>query len=667
MYARSLCTGFAVSGLAVSVLALIFGLSTTVAEAAGQRPAKSKAAANATLDAAPSAEEADPLTPTETTGPLLAPGATAAQASAQPAGEPDPIVVEVRKRLADPRGTGANADKSDRAGLAAFYAQGSGQPVWTAKDGLTPRATAAIAEIRKADDWGLDAAQFEVPALASSEATSEASADAEIKLGLAVLKYARHARGGRLDPQSLSKLFNHKPRLYEPRSVLQGISSADAADGYLRGLHPKHQQFERLRQAWIAARGKPVAATDEKQQADIKIPAGPRIKSGGQHPHVALVRQRLSVPGDAGKDTVYDDALQKAVMAYQSEHGLEPTGLISNDTRTALNGAAKRAPSENTQRILVNMERWRWMPDNLGAFYVWDSVPEQMTRVMHDGKVLFTEKIVVGKVTTPTPLFTANMQFVIFHPEWGVPDGIKVNELAPLLRRASNDNNWFFGGGGRSASSVLEGVGGLRPSINGRPVDPNSVNWSNIDIRQVQFIQPAGGRNVLGQVKFRFPNKHDVYMHDTPERNLFNNGVRAFSHGCMRVQNPIRLAEVLLAHDKGWSSDKVQSMVRQSGTSDVKLSTEIPVHVTYFTASVDDDGRLSYKADLYGLDSRVASALSGRQVHLVAEKTPDAAVEKSSDPSVRAERQVRPRPRVASRSQAAAANPSNPFSGLFGN
>ena len=181
------------------------------------------------------------------------------------------------------------------------------------------------------------------------------------------------------------------------------------------------------------------------------------------------------------------------------------------------------------------MERWRWMPDHLGDFYVWDSVTEQYTRVFDHGKMLLMEKIVVGKPQTPTPTFSANMQFIIFNPEWGVPDGIKVNEIAPRLRSAGGGGGFFFFGGGGS-SEILQRLGGLRVSMNGHPVDPDSVDWAHVDIRRYQFIQGAGGKNVLGVVKFRFPNKHDVYMHDTPDRHLFGNAPRAFSHGCMRTQ-----------------------------------------------------------------------------------------------------------------------------------
>ena len=194
-------------------------------------------------------------------------------------------------------------------------------------------------------------------------------------------------------------------------------------------------------------------------------------------------------------------------------------------------------------RLAVNMEKWRWMPDDLGAIYVWDAVPEQVTRVFRDNQKVLEEKIIVGKPQNATPIFSADMLFVIFHPEWGVPDGIKSNELAPQMRRAAAaSSGWFSSGDG--ASSVLR-AHGLRVSYNGSPVNPDSIDWNSADVRRFSFTQPAGPKNVLGNVKFRFPNKHDVYMHDTPERQLFNGPSRAFSHGCMRVQNPLHLAEVL--------------------------------------------------------------------------------------------------------------------------
>ncbi len=585
------------------------------AETAPAENAHSQAAvvSNEKLDAVPSDGAPDPLTPPEQNGPApKAPGAEDAKpaVTAQaPLPEPDPIAAQI---LADLAKAGGRSDaREDVAGLKAFYTENKGQPIWTEKDGFTPKAVKALHEIRNADDWGLEASAFQLPANPSAQASPEALAAAEIKLSLAVLKYARYARGGRLDPPSISPIIDRLPHIFEPKSVLEGIAAAVSADAYLRGLHPKHEQFKRLRQALLALN------KGGNSGSSVQVPSGPNFRPGDDNPQIALIRKRLGAGTEGAPETTYDTALLAAVNRYQKEHGLELTGIIDRKLRASLNETGGGTTEEKRLRILVNMERWRWMPEHLGDFYVWDSVTEQYTRVFDHGKMVLMEKIVVGKPSTPTPTFSANMQFVIFNPEWGVPDGIKVNEIAPRLRQAGGGGGFLFFGGG--SSSVLQRLGGLRVSMNGRPVDPDSVDWSSVDIRRFQFVQGAGGKNVLGVVKFRFPNKHDVYMHDTPDRHLFGSAPRAFSHGCMRTQNPLHLAEVLLAHDKGYSAGQIQQMVQSRQTTEIKLTTEIPVHVAYFTAEVDEQGQVRYFPDLYGLDSRIAGALEGQPVHFPSE------------------------------------------------
>ncbi len=604
--------------------------------------------ASSGLDAAPNGVTPDPLTPPEPNGPApKAPGAPVtkpAETAQAAAPEPDPIATQI---LARSKAAGKSDAHEDAAAMTAFYTENKGRPIWTAKNGFVPNAAKAIREIRNAGDWGLDASAFQLPANPGSQPTPEALAEAEIKLSLAVLKYARHARGGRMDPTSLSPIIDRHPHLYEPKSVLEAIAAAESADSYLRGLHPKHEQFKRLRQALIALNKSGNSA------GSARIPAGPDFRPGDDNPQIALIRKRLGVAAEGPRDTTYDTALLEAVNRFQKEHALEVTGIIDRRLRILLNDMGGGNPDEKKLRILINMERWRWMPESLGEFYVWDSITEQYTRVLDHGKVTLLEKIVVGKPSTPTPTFSANMQFVIFNPEWGVPDGIKVNEIAPRLRQSGGGGFLFFGGGG--SSDVLQRLGGLRASINGHPIDPNSVDWSSVDIRRYQFVQGAGGKNVLGVVKFRFPNKHDVYMHDTPDRHLFGSAPRAFSHGCMRTQNPIHLAEVLLAHDKGYSPAEVHEMVASGATTEVKLTNQIPVHVAYFTADVDEKGQVRYYPDLYGLDSRVASALHGQPVRF------------SSDPTISAEEDAQARGEPASRSRNrprrpyAERRPWNPF------
>jgi hypothetical protein len=239
--------------------------------------------------------------------------------------------------------------------------------------------------------------------------------------------------------------------------------------------------------------------------------------------------------------------------------------------------------------------------------------------------------MIVGQPSWPTPVLAAKMQFVIFHPSWGMPDGIKAKELLPRLRSASGSGFGFFDqlfGGGGGGARVLEAYK-LQVYYNGHQIDPDSVNWNTADIRQYSFTQPPGADNPLGLVKFRFPNRHDVYMHDTPERGLFSQSFRALSHGCMRVEQPRRTAEVILAQDKGYSPEKVGELW-DSG-ADVTLSKEIPVYLVYFTARVEDDGHLSTYSDIYGHDDRIMSALRGHPVRYTAPEALDPTEE--SNPS----------------------------------
>jgi murein L,D-transpeptidase YcbB/YkuD len=556
------------------------------------------------------APAAAPYQPASAETPSPAPGAAPA-ATAAPA--IDPILEEVRQQLA--QSARGNVDRSDRAALVSAYAEASAAPLWVTADGFTPRARHALAEIRRAEDWGLSVAAFELPQLASSETRASALAAAEIKLSLAALEYARHARGGRLDPSQVSRSFDQKPTLLDPKDVMAALAATDTPGTYLQGLHPKHPQFERLRQALLRA---PAGGSrpDPSAEPAIELPNGPTLRPGMEHPHVAFLRQRLEVPGRAGARDVYDDALAEAVITFQRQKGIRPAdGVVSPRTRAALNGSSRPAeisPASDLQRIIANMERWRWMPEDLGKFYVWDNVPEFTTRVVKNGRLLHQAKIIVGKPETQTVMFSANMRYVVFGPEWGVPDSIKVKEILPYLRPGGYG---IFGGFGGTDTRVLERHN-LRVSYNGRPVDASQVDWSQVDIRRFTFIQPPGAANVLGAVKFRFPNKHDIYMHDTPQRELFEKPVRAFSHGCMRVQNPGKLAEILLAEDKGWSAEQVRDLMARGGNNEITLSTQIPVHVTYFTAVAGEDGHVKFQADLYAHDRRLIAALAGKPLPL---------------------------------------------------
>ena len=490
---------------------------------------------------------------------------------------PNPVLVALRSSLSQLAGRTnvAPPDAEDLAAATAYYTAHSGPLLWLTESGISERGNSVIAEVRKADEWGLRARDFALPQLPAGTISAEAAAAAEIELTLAVLKYARYARGGRFsDPSSISKLLDYTPPVRQPKDVLTDIAASAAPDAYLRSLHPQHEQFEGLRRLLLKLRGR----------GDGETAYGGK----GQTARPQLVRS--GTPGS--------DATASAAVGRESAD------------RTVLLG-----------RILVNMERWRWLPADLGEYYVWNNVPEFLTRVVKKGETIHSDKVVTGQPEWATPAFSANMKMIVFHPSWGVPDGIKRKELLPLLLSSSRGDLLGLFTGAQSSRAVLE-QHKLQVYYQGRPIDPNQVDWSSANIGAYEFRQPPGPTNVLGTIKFMFPNKHDVYMHDTPERDLFARSFRGLSHGCMRVADSRRLAAVLLAQDKGWSEQQVGNLLN-GGTREVELTTRIPVHVTYFTAMVDGQGNLRTFGDLYGLDTRMGASLFGSKVPFVTPRYDD--------------------------------------------
>ncbi|MEZ5852222.1 MAG: L,D-transpeptidase family protein [Hyphomicrobiaceae bacterium] len=558
---------------------------------------------------APAIDNADPVLSIPALPPALAPvvnandakpvpatpGAGATSPAIAPAGAAPPsaapsFALDMGAALARV----GDAEKSDADVLTAFYGERNGAPVWVDAKGRTPAATAMIAFMGKAEQWGLDPASYSVPPATGSDAASrEQLAADEAAISIAALKYARHAKGGRTDPLAITKYLDRKPPTIDARAVMARLAAASDPAAVLRDQHPKHAAFQKLREMLVAMLG------GDGETAQVTIPDGPTLRPGEKHAQVALVRTRLGVALPEGADaTVYDKDLVEAVRKLQTEKGLNADGIIGRGTRNAMNGGPKPSP----RKLLANLEQWRWMPEDLGSLYVWVNVPEYTLRVVSNGEVIHTERVIVGKTNTQTPIFSHAMEQVIFHPFWGVPDSIKQNEILPSLQR----------GGGMLAKN------GLRIQAGGRDIDPYSVDWTKADIRRYHVYQPPGASNVLGVVKFRFPNHHAVYMHDTPSKGLFQSTVRTFSHGCMRVRNPLRLAEILLAADKGMTPDQVQALAQPGATpnNQVNLTQKIPVHITYFTASVDAEGELQGFNDIYAHDERITLALAGK-MHLI--------------------------------------------------
>lgn len=488
-----------------------------------------------------------PVTPSATASSQTT-GDTAAAAA--PVAVGDEVVALVLAELArSGSGGGSVADRDDRKAIQKFYDRrlASGG-IWTGRGEVNAAGRAVIDVMAQAGDWGLAARDFVLPTVAAGAVPGEV-AKAELAITVAALKYARHARGGRVDPAELSEYLDRKATLVAPGELLEQLAVSDTPDGVLLKLHPQHPQFERLRQKYLEL---------------LRAPA-------------------------------------------RSEPGAKPEPAGKKGRQAPRDETAKGEPSTGVgmRTLLANMEMWRWMPTDLGQAHIFANVPEFQFRYVKDGRVIHSERIITGKPDTQTPIFSERMDHIIFHPTWNVPDSIKVKELLPGLARGSN--------------TIARQ--GLRATLDGRPIDPQSVDWRAVDIRRLHVYQPSGQANALGLIKFMFPNKHAVYMHDTPSKPLFNSASRAFSHGCVRVRNPARFAEVLLSEDKGWGPDKVKALVDSAPeNTEVKLTTRIPVHMAYFTAWVEDDGRLVGYRDVYGYEDRIHLGLAGRASQIVKRK-----------------------------------------------
>ena len=540
--------------------------------------------------------------------------------AAEPDG-PEELVTRseaIRISVQEQVGTVAMKDAAEQIALAEYYSVPDRKLLWVDEKGLTKRGKAVAEEIAKADDYGLRASDYTLPNLSGFDSGAPGAVDklaaAELKISAAVIEYARDARGGRLNPQSLSK--NLDPNLYlpDPAEVIGFIALRSDPAAYLRSFQPAHPQFEALRKQLLAERNggvSPEPASDKPE--DVIIPAGPTLKLGVNHGQVALLRKRLETPAKEGADEyLFDDELRQAVIAFQRAEGGKPDGMVGSGTRGMLNGRAPVSTVSGQKKIdllVVNMERYRWLPHDMGAFHVKVNIPEFEVRVNEDGEEIHQTRVIVGKTHTQTPVFSDEMEKIVFRPNWFVPNSIKQNEIAPYLRRGGG----FFSSGWDT--SVLRRQGLRIRGANGRDIDPDRIDWSRNDIRRYELYQPPGPRNVLGLVKFLFPNTHDVYLHDTTQKNLFANSVRAFSHGCVRVQNPDKFAAVLLGHDQDWTQQRVVSAMHNgSDANNVFMKNRIPVYLTYFTAVAGPDGELTQFKDLYGHDRRMLAALKGRPI-----------------------------------------------------
>jgi len=482
--------------------------------------------------------------------------------------------------------------------LRRFYAQRGFDPVWTESSGAAPAVAGLVALLRAADQEGLDPLHYHAEAIERRVGSPDVTVQAELDLLIAdaVMEYAADLRTGRLTPRSIAPELAAVPPQLDPVEIAKQARDAPDLAAFLSGFTPPHAQYAALRDALrlyrkIAAAGGWPAAGE-----------GPVLKPGMQDAGVPALRRRLAATGEyTSKDfasTVYDASLQAAVKRFQAYNGLGQDGVVGTSTREALNISA----AQRVSQIIANMERWRWMPDDLGERYVMVNIPAYSLKTLDKGEVALRMPVIVGSTERPTPVFSHRITHLVFNPTWTIPPTVARNDILPKLLRnpaylKEHDITLF--------DSWAAGA---------HAIDSRSVNWRDIGskITRYRMRQDPGPKNSLGQIKFMFPNDFDVYLHDTPSREKFAQVERSLSSGCVRVGDPAALTAFLMQGMDDWPVERRTQVLEAGGTKTVWLRQSVPVHLTYQTVFFDEAGKIQFREDIYGRDIAFVTALAKR-------------------------------------------------------
>ena len=493
--------------------------------------------------------------------------------------------------------------------LSRFYGRRNYLPAWISNDGPLPQVDALIKTIREANHEGLMPDEYNLGKIEDKLREIRQRKDTntpidpstlvslDILLTEAFLTYGSHLLDGRVNPEKIEASWY--PNRYEVDLVLllQAALESNTVEESLRILIPEDQRYTRMRQALrryrdIAARGGWDSVLD-----------GPKIKKGDSGARIQALRARLItegylVPGLSKSREIFDDQLEQAISKYQDNHGLKVDGIVGRDTIASLNISVE----ERVRQMELNMERLRWLPKDLGKRYVLINIPNYQLEVVENGKPVMIMRAVVGKPSDPSPVLSSEITYLLLNPSWYVPSSIATSEILKELR---TDPTYLA----KNDIKVYKVADGTRQEIN-----PDTVNWTQVSEKNFnyRFRQRPGSKNVLGRVKFIFPNPFDVYLHDTSSPELFAKFVRSFSHGCMRVEKPIELAEFLMRDDAEWTRENILSAIDKRSEKTVWLPEPIPVNVVYLTAWVDENGSIQFRNDIYGLDKVLNEALNQR-------------------------------------------------------
>lgn len=502
----------------------------------------------------------------------------------------------IRELLDRPDGLRIDGQSLDPRTLGRFYRPRDFAPAWDARDGGPDRAALLLRALVTAETHGLDPARYHLDAIRGRQASANGGHTGELDLLLtaAFLGYARDVRAGRVPPGRRDPDWGISAAPFDAAAALtRGVREPATFRALLASLPPPAKDYGRLVEA--LRRYREVAARSDWPL----VPPGALLRPGDDDVRVAAVRARLAVEDGIGSRaaTHFDGRLEEAVRRFQARHGLTADGIVGEATVRAMNVPV----SGRIRQITLNLERWRWLPRDLGPRYVTVNAADATLRVVEDDRTVLASRVVVGDLQHPTPVVQARLDAVVLNPKWNLPTSIAAREILPRLRA----NRRYL-----AENDIV--------IVDRRESDPFglAVDWSTVSAEAFPFRlqQQPGPDNPLGRIKFDVPNRFDVYLHDTPARGLFARSVRTASHGCIRVERAQELAALVLADGTGrWTPERLAEAIAGGGSPRIPVARPLPVYILYWTAFVGANGLAQFRDDVYGRDGRLAAALAAER------------------------------------------------------
>ncbi|OVE81349.1 hypothetical protein BVY03_03960 [bacterium K02(2017)] len=500
-------------------------------------------------------------------------------------------------------------DQPNRINLSQFklikelYTQNNYQLIWSHNNSLNSKNISELSDfISNLDKDGLKASDYHHPILlnlkkmgASKKLDVSTLIKYDILLSEILLDLSLDINVGRISAKKVYKDWFYKKKSFEALSFLVNTLQRGQIKKQLTQLFPNTVAYQKMRETLKYYK-------ELKKQGEwTKLPKeGKKWIKGDTGPHIAALKSRLRRTGELTQkkstdENLFDEELEIAVKKYQKQHGLNEDGVVGIYTWQGLNLSI----NDRILQLKTNMERYRWLPQSLGERHIFVNIPDYKIRVVEKGKTKLTLRGVVGNTKWRTPVFQDEMEFLVLNPRWNVPPKITKKETLPKIQK---DPSYIE----KMNFKVFKKENGKRVVI-----DPKSVDWSQAQSSDYFFSQKSGSGNALGRIKFMFPNKYSIYIHDTPSKYLFKRDVRAYSHGCIRLENPLELAENLLEkiEKPQWDMSRLKKVIGTNQLKSVKLPKKVPIHLYYLTAWADEFGQMQYRKDIYGYDKKLARAL----------------------------------------------------------